>query len=170
MCTVAALCRLIEVDCSIISLIKFSHFLLLSFLYSRQTTVAVPHPPSLSLRRPLALHPLLPPSLLIIVSITHPSSPSHVFLSPSLPLSSFLLVSHTKSHDTAHPAISLPSPSFLCELGKISGISLPAVPHFFRSYLHLISGFYRCSAITTLMWRYLSPVKCKAFFFFFCTI
>lgn len=87
-----ALCSLIEVDCGIISLIKFFHFLRLSLLSSCRTRVAERRPSS-----PLssgASHP--PPSLLIIVSITHPSSPSPVSLFLSHRSSSFLLLSHPK--------------------------------------------------------------------------
>ncbi len=136
------LCSLIEVDCGIISLIKFFHFLRL-FL-SNEGGGATPFLSSVLWRF------TSPPSLLIIVSITHPSSVS-LFL-PRRCSSSFLL-SHPKLFYTLLLALFFRSlwppevrgkdfrraiPASL-HLSPLSSLSVIRISQMFRDYFYLDS-------------------------------
>lgn len=102
-CKAAALCRLIEVDCGIISLVKFFHFLRLSLLSSHRPRAAerrpssllssgrgTPHPITADHCLNYSSRPLPPLSPLFLLSppISSPIAPRYsplFFFPPSLP-------------------------------------------------------------------------------------
>lgn len=138
MCRAPTLCTLIEVDCSIISLITFFHFLRLSLLSSRRTRVAERRPSS-----PLSSGASHPPhhcwslSQLLITPLP-PLSPSFPFSHCSLPSFPSYLIANRSIHSSSLASLSL-SLSSLSEVGKIWNMPVPDIsPSFPLSSVSLI--------------------------------
>lgn len=155
-CRAMVLCGLIEVNCRIISLIKFFHSFRLSCSSSCQTRVVERRPSSIPSSG--ASHPP-----------HHCWSLSQLLIPPLTPLSpafsSYLILNCAVHSSPVSLFLFLFSRSSQSEVGKICSLTSP---HLSRSHLCLSSGFHRCSMIiSALIWWYFPAVEAFGAFLVF---
>lgn len=155
-CRATVLCGLIEVNCGIISLIKFFHSFRLSCSSSCQTRVVERRPSSIPSSG--ASHPP-----------HHCWSLSQLLIPPLTPLSpafsSYLILNCAVHSSPVSLFLFLFSRSSQNEVGKICSLTSP---HLSRSHLCLSSGFHRCSMIiSALIWWYFPAVEAFGAFLVF---